>query len=175
MKAEEGDYAGAEPLLRQVINPVQQTLAADSLERLDWLINLCFVLIMQDKLKEASTVALQAWALNASHHTQNGARVLLLRLAIAFLQSQGSEVFIGQLKTLFIGTQPLEAGKASRVWSFVALIASVRSKLCAAESDLLRVGFAVLNDAGGLAELEMHQLWCDQRPMPLDVLWHGLD
>ena len=98
--AKQGKLAEAESLLRQALAIDEQDRGASPPVIPHCLNNLCAVLVVRGKLAEAKWLLSQAWQLKCACHDLTSTRVLVVRLAIALLESQPAEVFVGQLKTL---------------------------------------------------------------------------
>jgi hypothetical protein len=78
--------------------------------------NLCTVLIMQGKLDEAKVLLVRAWQLKSGQHDLTSARVLYVRLAVALLESEPKEIFVGQLKTLLALESLPDYADVVKVW-----------------------------------------------------------
>ena len=78
--------------------------------------NLCTVLIMQGKLDEAKPLLARAWQIKQGNHDITSARVLFVRLAIAFFESRPAGCFIGQLNALLSGDLLEAKANVAQVW-----------------------------------------------------------
>jgi hypothetical protein len=64
--------------------------------------NLASVLLMQDKRDEARAILKKAWEFSCPHGDLTTVRILCLRIVLARLDRSTPELFVGQIKTLFL-------------------------------------------------------------------------
>jgi len=173
--------AEAEPLLRQALTIDEQDRGATHPKIPHRLNNLCTVLIPQGKLAEAKSRLARAWQLKRSQHDLTSTRLLFVRLAIALLELQPVEVFVGQLKNLLaLESLPDHAGVV-KVWDITCLIESLRPTIPPDADNFLTALVSAMNDRTKLVDLDRFPEWRNQTPIPLDAPWpneqapHGTD
>jgi len=177
----QGKLAEAEPLLRQALAIEEQDRGATHPKIPHRLNNLCTVLILQGKLAEAKSLLARAWQLKYGRHDLTSTRLLFVRLAIALLEFQPVEVFVGQLKNLLALESLPDHAEVVKVWDITCFIESLRPKIPPDAGDFLTALVSAMNDRTNLADLDRFPEWRNQPPIPLDTPWpneqahHGTD
>jgi len=178
----QGKLADAEPLLRQALAFDEQDHGATHPKIPHRLNNLCTVLIPQGKLAEAKSLLARAWQLKCDRHDLTSTRLLFVRLAIALLESQTVEVFVGQLKNLLALESLPDHAEVVKVWDITCFIESLRPKIPPDAGNFLTALVSAMNDRTKLADLDRFPEWRTRPPVPLDAPWpneqqahHGAD
>jgi hypothetical protein len=135
------------------------------------LANLCTTLVMQDKLEESRQHLSRAWLIKQGDHDITSARILFVRLAVAFLESQSAGHFIGQLKVLISGNTLGTKVNIVRVWDIDPFLANLRAKLVPEITDFLEALVRALNDRSQVSTLDDFGLWRNQSFVSLDAPW----
>jgi len=167
-----GRLAHAEDLLRQAIAIEDRQVAARSPRRAHRRNNLALVLTCAGKLEEARRVTAEAWRLRAGRHDMTSARILVVRVALRFLEG-GRDVagYLGQLKTL-LGRETLEClGDIAPTWEVPDVLAMLRARLPGTDADLLVEISETLNDRGRLPSLRAFAAWRAAAAVPLETAW----
>jgi hypothetical protein len=126
---------------------------------------------MQGKLAEGKLLSARAWSLKSGKHDITSGRILFMRLAIALLEAQSSEFYLGQLKTLLAG-RPLEAaGNVATTWNITSFIESLRSTLSPTNAALLEALASALNNCHDVPNLNEFLQWKGPPTVPLDAPW----
>ena len=126
----------------------------------------CLVLLMQDKRAEAARHNERAWRLNVSRPDVTAGRILFVRTALAMLEGSEPGFFIGQLKTLLGGSE-LVVGNVAPTWHVASVLDYLRTRLPAAQCELLAALVGALNERRSSAALDAFPEWADQPPVPL--------
>jgi tetratricopeptide (TPR) repeat protein len=167
-----GKIAEAEPLLRRALELDDKTRGGTHPKIPHRLNNLCTVLIMQGKLEESKPLLSRAWQIKSGQHDLTSARVLFIRLALAFLKSQPTETFIGQLKTILVQESLTDHANVAKIWDISCFIEHLgNSGLGIPDFEFLRALVAAFNDRARLPALDRFPTWKNQVPVPLDVPW----
>lgn len=167
----QGKLADAEPLLRQALAIDEQDRGATHPKIPHRLNNLCTVLIPQGKLAEAKSLLARAWQLKRGQHDLTSTRLLYVRLAIALLEFQPGEVFIGQLKNLLALESLPDHAEVVKVWDITCFIESLRPKIPPGAGNFLTALASAMNDRTKLADLDRFPEWRNQPPIPIDTRW----
>ncbi len=167
----QGKLAEAEPLLRQALAIDEEDRGATHPKIPHRLNNLCTVLIPQGKLAEAKSLLARAWQLKRGQHDLTSTRLLLVRLAIALLELQPVEVFVGQLKNLLALESLPDHAEVVKVWDITCFIESLRPKIPPDAGNFLTALVSAMNDRTKLADLDRFPEWLTQPPIPLDAPW----
>jgi len=183
-----GPRAEAEQLLRQALAIDEQDRGATPPKNPHHLNNLCTVLILRGKLAEAKSLLARAWQLKSTRHDLASTRLLFIRLAIALLEFQPAEVFVGQLKTL-LALDPLRDDpavvkldditfcfdpldrRAVKLDGITWFSRSLLLKIPPDAGDFLTAMASAMNDRPKLADLDRFPAWRNQPPIPLDTPW----
>ena len=123
---------------------------------------------MQGKLDEAKKLLERAWQLKSGQHDLTSTRLLFVRLTIALLESQPTEKFVGQLKTLLALESLPDHADVMKVWDITYFIEHLQPKLSSGSTDFLTALATVLNDRTKLPELEEFPAWREAKPLPID-------
>jgi WD40 repeat protein len=182
----------SEPHLRRVLEIERQVLPPDSPLLPHHMNELCTVLVMQGLLPESASLAADAWNLQQGRHDMTSARILLVRLAIAILESQPTGLYIGLLKTLLAGPDLNVPPGITRFWDIKSFLDDVGAKVTRPEKELLTAIESTLNSPpepvvsvyrpdGTLetvldsrrpvSQLDRHEAWTVQPAVPLDAPW----
>ena len=146
----------------------RDAFAADSPILVHWKNNLATALLIQDKLTEANQVCSECWQVEAAKKDVTAGRVLFVRTTIALLSGNQCQLYLGQLKTLWIkGPLPVSNDVPS-IWRVPSVLAQVNCRL-PQHADVLTALLDALNDQGRVPALEQFPIWRDQTPAPLDV------
>lgn len=167
----QGKLAEAEPLLRQALAIDEQDRSATHPKIPHPLNNLCTVLIPQDKLAEAKSLLARAWQVKRGQHDLTSTRLLFVQLAIALLELQPVEVFVGQLKNLLALESLPDHAEVVKVWDITCFIESLRPKIPPDAGNFLTALVSAMNDRTKLADLDRFPEWRTQPPIPLDAPW----
>lgn len=99
------------------------------------------------------------------------ARILAVRLALAFVNREPVDLYIGQLKT-HLTIQPLpDYSEVVARWDMARVLDSLVLLIDEADLALLRSLVGVLNTESPVESLQEHDRWRDAPPRPLDVPW----
>jgi len=169
--AKQGKLAEAESLLRQALAIDEQDRGATPAIIPHRLNNLCTVLVVRGKLAEAKWLLSHAWQLKCACHDLTSTRVLVLRLAIALLESQSAEVFVGQLKNLLVLESLPDHAEVAKLWDIACFVEPIRLKIPPDAGDFLAALVSAMNDRTKLADLNRFPEWSNQPPIPLDAPW----
>jgi hypothetical protein len=110
----------------------------------------------------------RAWQLKSGQHDLTSTRLLFVRLTVALLESQPTEKFVGQLKTLLALESLPDYADVMKVWDIDYFIEHLRSKLPPSSTNFLTALAAVLNDRTKLPELEEFPAWREAKRLPID-------
>jgi hypothetical protein len=157
----DGDYRGAESLLRALIARGYEVPGTHC--------HLARVLIVQgeDRLPEAADATAAAWAHRAHASTYVIARTLWLQLALRYYLptaedgTDAAQPILGRLKTIVADPN------VHMDWSMDPVLAHLQPILPADRHQLLAALAAALSDSGGLPALENHPAWRDAQAEPL--------
>ena len=167
----QGKLAEAEPLLRQALAIDEEDRGATHPKIPHRLNNLCTVLVPQGKLAEAKSLLARAWQLKRGQHDLTSTRILFVRLAIALLELQPVEVFVGQVKNLLALESLPDHAEVVKVWDITCFIESLRPKIPPDAGNFLTALVSAMNDRTKLADLDRFPEWRTQPPIPLDAPW----
>jgi hypothetical protein len=130
--------------------------------------NLATVLLMQGRVAEAREQAAAAWLLQGTRYDLTSARILTIRLAIAFAGSEPCALFAGQLKA-HLAMWPLpDFADVDRHWQMAPVLDRLAARIEDGAIGLLRAIVGVLNGSGSIGALEDWPLW---RETPAQPLW----
>jgi len=158
-------------LVRESLAALDEEDVDDPYLTIDLLNNLCTVLIPQGKLAQAKSMLASLWQLRCSRHDVTGTRLLFVRLAIALLELQPVEVFVGQLKNLLALESLPDHAEAWKAWDIACFVESLRPKIPPDAGDFLTALVSAMNDRTKLAGLDRFPEWRNQPPIPLDTPW----
>ncbi|MGA9131261.1 MAG: hypothetical protein WB384_04590 [Candidatus Sulfotelmatobacter sp.] len=123
---------------------------------------------MQGKLDETKKLLKRAWQLKSGQHDLTSTRLLFVRLTVALLETQPTEKFVGQLKTLLALESLPDHADVMKVWDITYFIEHLQPKLSSGSADFLTALATVLNDRTKLPELEEFPAWREAKPLPID-------
>ena len=123
--------------------------------------NLCTVLTMQGKLEEAKHHLAHAWELKTGQHDITSARILFVRLAVAMIESQPADPFLGPLKALLSGAPLGDFADVTSTWDIGCFVERLRPQLSEGGAELLAALAAGMNERGKLADVERFPGWRD--------------
>lgn len=136
--------------------------------------NLASVLLMQGRVFEAREQVTLAWWESGTAYDRTSVRILVVRLAIAFVSDEPADVLIGQLKR-HLTIQPLpDYAHVESHWRVAPLLASLCPRLATEEHMLLAGVASVLNGERLVESLLAIPLWARAREQPLDTAWPEL-
>lgn len=145
-------------------------VAPDSPKRPHRRNNLVVVLMRAGKVDEARRVNADAWRLKPGQHDLLSGRILFVRIALRFLvDDRDVGLYVGQLKTLLHRDGLNCPGDISPFWEVPDVLAMLREKLSAADTELFTYGVEALNDRACLPSLDASDAWNAAPPVPLDV------
>jgi proteasome accessory factor A len=132
--------------------------------------NLAAILLLQRRIAEAREEVTLAWRLTGTRYDRTSVRALVVRLAIAFVDGEPADVFIGQLKS-HLATWPLPdfAGVEAR-WRARQMFEAL-NPLTHDERALLTMVAEVLNSERQPSSLDDLPRWRDTPAQPLDSPW----
>ncbi len=168
-----GRAAEAEPFQRRALDLDERLRGANHPKVPHRLNNLAIVLVMQGKLDEAKPLLARAWHLKGAGHDVTSARVLWVRLATGMLEGSPTDIFVGQLKTLFEFSELASPGDLSSTWDVEAVLAQLANRLPAPQLDMLGRASTALNDRDAVFDLEALPEWQSQPPVDLTTPWPG--
>jgi hypothetical protein len=120
----------------------------------------------------------EAWQLKATisegGHDLTSGRILIARVALHWLSRSDPAISLGQLRTLIAQPELPCLGGIDPHWQADDILACLRTRLDAGQSDLLSVLVEVLNDHRRASELERFPAWSTQAPTPLEHPWPEL-
>jgi hypothetical protein len=126
--------------------------------------------LLQRRIAEAREEVTLAWRLTGSRYDRTSVRALVVRLAIAFVDREPADLFIGQLKShLVIWPLPDYADVEAR-WR-VRQMFDTLDPLTDDERALLRTVSEVLNSERQPSCLDDIPRWRDTPEQPLDSPW----
>ncbi|HEU4690080.1 MAG TPA: HEAT repeat domain-containing protein [Vicinamibacterales bacterium] len=133
------------------------------------LMNLASAELLLGRLERARRLLHRAWRWQARGPDCTAARILTLRLVIAWSQKEPTSLYLGQLKSI------LQAGSLSNLadvhayWSIDAVVRGLRERLSPQQVVLLKTLVAVLNGSQKASSLEE----CEEyRLQPLEPVEH---
>lgn len=133
--------------------------------------NLGTVLVIQGRLEEAREQVTEAWQQSCGRYDLTSARILTVRLLIALIDGESSELFLGQLKS-HLAIQPLQnVADVDRFWKMVPLLDELAPRMSADDVRLLKAIVRVLNASVPGDLLETMERWREASPLPLDRPW----
>jgi tetratricopeptide (TPR) repeat protein len=147
--------------------------------------NVAMVLMMLGKTEGAKAHLARAWKLKEGNHDVTSVRILWVRLAVALLSKEPSEVFIGQMKTLFQMNGPRLAHEVDDYWNVQSVLCFLRNRLSPEPEQLLETLVDIINSSwhfhmeaqGGASQEAKHKAyatleelkeWREQGPLPLE-------
>lgn len=133
--------------------------------------NLSSILIMQGKYCEAKENLIKAWNLKINKHDITSPRVLYVRLTVALLEKDSTNIFIGQLKTLFSFCPLPDFTDVSVTWEPVHFIEYLRTNLGDDNLEFLVSLASVTNDVKKISALDKYDIWKNQEPVSLNEPW----
>lgn len=135
--------------------------------------NLAGVLLLQGRTSEAREQVTLAWQLTGTRYDRTSARALVVRLALAFVDHEPADLFIGQLKR-HLAIQPLlDFADVEQHWRVRQMFDGLES-ITDDERALLRAVAEVLNGARVPAWLDDIARWRDTAEQRLDSPWPGV-
>lgn len=172
-------YDEAINLLRRAISIENSLLLPQHPKRAHRRNNLAVVLMLHNRIDEATNVNTEAWQLKCvseGGHDITSARILLMRITLQWLAgSSGATICIGQLRTLLELPKLPCLGNINHNWDTSDIINNLRLKLRSDQTDLLVALLESINDQSKITELDRFTVWCQQQPAPLDAPWCGKD
>jgi hypothetical protein len=133
--------------------------------------NLATVLLMQGRLTDAREELVQAWHLVGTRYDLTSARILIVRLAVAFLSGADVQFLLGQLKT-HLAIRPLpDHADVSHVWRADAILRALAPGLDDETIEFLRHLVAVLNRKGPFEVLDRWPRWREAQARALELPW----
>jgi hypothetical protein len=133
--------------------------------------NLGTVLVIQGRLAEAREQVTQAWEQSCGRYDLTSARILTVRLLIALIDREPSELFLGQLKS-HLAIQPLQnVAEVDRFWKILPLLDELAPRMSPDDVRLLKAIVRVLNACVPGDPLETIERWREALPLPLDMTW----
>jgi hypothetical protein len=133
--------------------------------------NLASVLLMQGRLSDACEQVTLAWQQIGTAYDRTSVRVLVLRLAIALVGGEPSQVLIGQAKR-HVAMEPLpDFADVEPRWRVAPLLEALVPRLTMDQHMLLKGIAEVLNGDRLVASLLGVRLWRETPEQPLDAPW----
>ena len=112
-----------------------------------------------------------AWQLTSRRRDLTSTRMLFVRLAIALLEFQPVEVFVGQLKNLLALESLPDRAEAWKACDITCFVESLRPKIPPDAGNFLTALVSAMKDRTKLAEVDRFPEWRNRPPIPLDTPW----
>jgi len=160
----EGRLTEAEALLRRALEKDIEDRGAAHPKIPHRLNNLSTVLVMLGKLDEAKGYLAKAWGLKRGRHDITSARILFVRLAVALLETQPIDPFLGKMKGLLTGGPLSDHADVTRTWDIGCFIEHLRPRLGSGIGDFLIALAAAVNDRSNLPGVDSFQAWREAAP-----------
>ena len=123
---------------------------------------LCLVL---GDLSAAEKSLRAAWRIASRRADRVAARTLFFRAALAYLRKEDSNMFLGQLRSIF------ESGLSPAPSENVSVMQHLRERLSEDECALLEAVFDAINDRSALERLKHFSKWRETPPVVLEEPW----
>ncbi|MBN1566735.1 MAG: tetratricopeptide repeat protein [Acidobacteria bacterium] len=166
-----GALTQAEAILRRALRIEEKYLGPEHSKIPHRLNNLSTILMMQGKWTEARETCGRAWLLKSGRRDVVSARILFVRLAIAWLSSEPGDLFVGQMKTLLSDSSLPPADGIARSADYDHIVWFISRKLTVAQTEFLIALSDALNDPGEVGKLHRFSIWKDQIPVPIETPW----
>jgi len=161
----------AEPIHRRIAVTTVKVLGANHPLTHHRRNNQVLTLILLDKLAEARELLRQNWQPAGQRFANTIPRVAFLAYVITRLEASPGSLFLGQLKTLFTGSELPISSDIPVPWDIADFIGQLRSRLPEDSADFLRSLLAAVNDRSKLPDLDRFPEWRNQWAIPLDTAW----
>jgi len=133
--------------------------------------NLATVLLLQGRVGEAREELERGWAVIGSRFDITSVRILVMRLTVAMMEHESTDLFLGQLKT-HVGIHPLrDFADVVRRWDIRLSLERLAPRLEAADAALLNALVVVANGDQPPAWLDSHPRWRDAAARALVECW----
>jgi tetratricopeptide (TPR) repeat protein len=159
----------AVPLLMQALHIDEKLLGQNHPKIPHRLNNLSMALIMQNQISEAKKRLTRAGQLKSGQHDLTSARILFVRLAVALLDLEPAESFVGQLKILLSRGLTPDFSGVSQTWDVAFFTEHLRPLVSPDSADLLTAIAQALNETSDLASLNRFPIWQAQPSLPVDI------
>jgi len=140
-----GDYAGAEALLRGLLQEAFEVANSHC--------HLARALMMMNREGEARDEINQAWAAREQAATYTVARILFFQCLFAMLDGVAIDPIVGQIR------DALERGGAHMDWTILPMLNHMRSRLGEANYQFLKALAGALCEESGLLRLDEFAQW----------------
>jgi hypothetical protein len=131
--------------------------------------NLASAELLLGRLERARRLLHRAWRWQARGADLTAARILTLRLVIAWLQKQSTSLYLGQLKSILQADSLSNVADVHTYWSIDSVVRGLRDRLSPQHLALLKTLVAVLNGSQNESSLEECEEYRLQPPAPLSV------
>ena len=134
--------------------------------------NLSSVLLLKGDFEEVDRLTREAWTLKRNRHDMTSARILCLRIILAYSERSDADFFIGQCKSLLERRTPLRYdGDVAREWNFERPLETLRTRIAPDEWSLVNLIVSALNDRRRIAALNQHGRWNAAPAIPPATAW----
>jgi len=135
------------------------------------LMNLASVELLLGRLERARRLIHRAWRWQTREADLTAARIVTLRLAVAWLQKESTSLYLGQLKSILRAGSLSNLAEVHTFWTIDSVVRGLRERLRPQQLALLKTLVAVLNGSQNESSLEECEEYRLQPPAPVELPW----